>query len=210
VPESFLILHGIGNRRPPQHWQFLLAADLVERGHDVRYPQFPNPDSPSLDEWLEVLASELEAMVGPRRTVVCHSLACLLWFHAATRSLVNPVDRVLLVSPPASDRVPREGASFRIGALDARAVRNSATTDMAIVCSDADPYNPQGAATLYGEPLGVTAMVIEGAAHITPDSGYGSWPFVLDWCLSEPEQSTDGVVQDRAGTAPSARSRSTA
>lgn len=35
---SFLLLHGIENHRPPQHWQFLLAADLVGAGHDVRYP----------------------------------------------------------------------------------------------------------------------------------------------------------------------------
>lgn len=210
MPESFLILHGIGNRRPPQHWQFLLAAALVEHGHDVRYPQLPNPENPSLDEWLAVLTSELKAMVGRRRTVICHSLACLLWFHAAARTLVDPVDRVLLVSPPASDCVPPEGASFRLQTLGAGAVRSSATSELAIVCSDADPYNPYGAPTLYGDPLGIAATVIEGAAHITPDSGYGPWPFVLDWCLGEPEQTVDGVAQDRAGISPSARSRSTA
>jgi predicted alpha/beta hydrolase family esterase len=184
VSESFLILHGIGNRRPPQHWQFLLAAALVEAGHNVRYPELPNPDGPNLDDWLAVLGTELDSLTGSRRTVVCHSLACLLWFHAASRTLQDPVDRVLLVSPPASERVPDEGATFRLARLDAPAVRSSARGELAIVCSDADPYNPVGAPSLYGEPLGITATVIEGAAHITPDSGYGSWPFVLEWCLS--------------------------
>jgi hypothetical protein len=29
---GFLILHGVENHRPPEHWQFLLAAQLVEHG----------------------------------------------------------------------------------------------------------------------------------------------------------------------------------
>ncbi len=184
VTESFLILHGIGNHRPPQHWQFLLAAALVERGHDVRYPALPRPDDPRLEEWLAALPAELAALRGTRRTVVCHSLACLLWFHAAARSLVEPVDRVLLVSPPASDRVPVEGASFRLTDLDAPAVRASATTELAIVCSDADPYNPIGAQALYGDKFGIQTTVIPGAGHITPESGYGRWPWVEQWSLS--------------------------
>jgi hypothetical protein len=35
---GFLILHGVENHRPPEHWQFLLAAQLVEHGLEVRYP----------------------------------------------------------------------------------------------------------------------------------------------------------------------------
>lgn len=99
VADSFLILHGIGNLRPPQHWQFLLAAGLVERGHDVRYPGLPSPDSPNLDSWLVALATELDSTTEARRTIVCHSLSCLLWFHAAARGLSRPVDRVLLGAP---------------------------------------------------------------------------------------------------------------
>ncbi len=111
---SFLILHGIGNHRPPGHWQFLLAAQIVEGGHEVRYPALPEPDAPQLERWLDVLDEELAALGGEQRVVVCHSLACLLWFRAAERGLWagGAVDRLLLVSPPESECLPDGGASF--------------------------------------------------------------------------------------------------
>jgi predicted alpha/beta hydrolase family esterase len=180
---SFLILHGIENHRPPEHWQFLLAAQLVERGNEVRYPALPEPDAPQLEQWLSTLQLELAALRGKQRVVVCHSLACLLWFHAAQRGIGNPIDRLLLVSPPASEHVPDGGASFRLDSFDADAVRASVNGDIAITCSDADPYNPTGAQSLYGDPLDVSATIVEGAGHITPETGFGPWPFATKWCL---------------------------
>ena len=112
------------------------------------------------------------------------SLACLLWFKAAAQlSAEERVDRLALVSPPASARVPEEGASFRIEALDVAAILATAKSEIRIFCSDADPYNPQGAQQLYGDPLGIRADVVVGAGHITPDSGYGPWPAIEQWCI---------------------------
>lgn len=183
VQTGYLILHGVENERPPQHWQFLLAAALVRRGHEVRYPALPSPHAPVLGAWLEELDAQCDALAGDRRVVVCHSLACLLWFHAAARGLA-PVDRVLLVAPPESARVPDAAASFRLAELDPVAVRASGREEIAIACSDADPYNGAGAQALYGDPLGVAANVCAGAGHITPDSGFGYWPFAEQWCCA--------------------------
>lgn len=188
MESGFLILHGIENYRPPGHWQFLLAAELVAHGQLVRYPAMPEPHAPDLAQWLSVLAAELEALSDRRRVVVCHSLACLLWFHAAERGIDSPVDRLLLVSPPASERVPAAGASFRLHSFNVEAVRASVRDQIGIVCSDADPYNPQGAQRLYAEPLGVTATIVEGAGHITPDTGFGPWPYPAEWCLTTERQ----------------------
>ncbi len=189
MPSSYLILHGIDNHRPPQHWQFLLAAKLIERGCEVRYPGLPEPDAPVRDSWLSALDHELNALTGEERVVVCHSLACLLWFAFSERQDAGGdrarADRLLLVSPPASDRVPEAGASFRLSGFDARAVRESVRGEIAIACSDADPYNPAGAQTTYGDALGVTAKVFPGACHITPETGYGPWCFATEWCLGD-------------------------
>jgi hypothetical protein len=186
---SFLILHGLDNQRPPQHWQFLLAAQLVERGHDVRYPQMPESGAPELEQWLSALQLELGALGGQEQVVVCHSLACLLWFHAAVRGIGAPVTRLLLVSPPASEDVPDSGASFRLNRFDSDAVRSSVRGEIAIACSDSDPYNLAGAQSLYGDPLNVTATTVEGGGHITPGNGYGPWPFATAWCLANPSRS---------------------
>ena len=180
---GFLILHGIENHRPPGHWQFLLAARLVELGREVRYPDLPDPDAPRYDRWRDRLREELAALCSDERVVVCHSLACLLWFRAAPELGDNErIDRLLLVSPPSSDRVPEAGASFRLREFDAHAVRTSVRGEIAIFCSDADPYNPPGAQALYGDALGVTAVVFRGAGHITPESDYGPWNAAEDWC----------------------------
>jgi uncharacterized protein len=181
---GFLILHGIENHRPPQHWQFQLAAELARQGHDVRYPALPEPDAPQLDQWLQALNDELAALSDPQLTVVCHSLACLLWLHAATCTPSAQADRVLLVAPPDSRQVPEAGASFRLERFDQEAVRVSARRELVIVCSDDDPYNPLGAQALYGDPLGIQATIISAGGHITPDDGYGRWPLAENWCLS--------------------------
>ncbi|WP_433828631.1 RBBP9/YdeN family alpha/beta hydrolase [Actinoplanes sp. CA-015351] len=101
MSESFLLLHGWQNRRPPEHWQHWLAGELIKLGHSVDYPQLPDPDFPLLEDWLAELRTRVAAMSGNRRTVLCHSLGCLLWLNAAARAEVPlQVDRVLLVAPP--------------------------------------------------------------------------------------------------------------
>jgi hypothetical protein len=181
---AFLILHGIENHRPPEHWQFWLAKQLRELGHAVAYPALPDPDTPYYPAWAAELRGLLKGFDGAPRTVVCHSLACLLWLRAAAEVVRSPVDRLLLVSPPASASVPETGASFRLERLDIAAVRATVTAELAIACSDVDPYNPEGAQRLYGDALGVDAHVLPGAGHITPDDGYGPWPWALQWCLA--------------------------
>lgn len=179
---SFLILHGLENHRPPGHWQFWLAARLAEQGHEVIYPDLPDPDRPSYDAWERELHGLLGEMRGGERVVVCHSLACLLWLRAAGEiSEAERPDRLLLVSPPESPAVPEGGAQFRVAQLDAEAVRASVRGETVIACSDDDPYSPTGAHELYGAPLGVRVDLIRGGGHITPDDGYGPWPSLEAW-----------------------------
>ena len=46
------------------------------------------------------------------------------------------------------------------------------------MCSDNDPYCPEGAANVY---RGLPTDLLEGEGHINPDSGYGPWPAVEAW-----------------------------
>ncbi len=75
----FLVLHGWQNRRPREHWQHWLADSLRATGEQVLYPQLPDPELPSLPEWLSILRDELEMLGDGERVVICHSLGCLLW-----------------------------------------------------------------------------------------------------------------------------------
>jgi serine hydrolase len=172
---SFLILHGL-QASGPGHWQTWLAARLRADGERVAYPDLPDADLPSLPSWRAALDGELAALPAGEVIVVCHSLACLLWLHHVADGGAQ-ADRALLVAPASeSAEVPEIQGFFPVPlpAL-ARGVR--------LVCSDNDPYCPEGAATLYGEPLGIPVDVLPGTGHINPDTGFGPWPTAEAWCL---------------------------
>ncbi|MFE4949100.1 RBBP9/YdeN family alpha/beta hydrolase [Leifsonia sp. NPDC056665] len=180
---AFLILQGWGNFRPPGHWQYELAAALRERGERVVYPQLPDAQQPDLSAWREAAAAALgEASEGEARvTVVAHSLSAMLWLGARPddAGAGSPVERVLLAAPPSPAYLRENPEVAAFAALDPS--RPAAKTR--IVASDADPCNPEGAHAVFAGPLGIPLTTIPGGGHLTPASGYGTWPSVLDWCL---------------------------
>lgn len=178
----FLVVHGWQNRRPAGHWQRWLTDTLRGAGEQVRYPQLPEPDLPALDAWRAVLRDELARLGDGERVVICHSLGCLLWLqHARDARPQDVVDRVLLVCPPGPSRLPAALDAFTAGPLDPDAVARTARRGAELVCTDADPWCPEGAAGFYGRALGLPVHVVQGAGHLSLDEGYGPWPAVLDW-----------------------------
>jgi predicted alpha/beta hydrolase family esterase len=182
MSNGYLLLHGWQNRRPPGHWHHWLASRLADAGHTVAYPQLPDPDEPSLDAWLGVLQTESGALEGDERIVVCHSLSCLLWLHAAARGAVR-ADRVLLVAPPSPTLIATfpEVAEFVPPAVTAGQLQAAAATTRVAVGTE-DPYCPEGATAAFPQHLLADLDVLPGAGHVNPDSGYGRWPSVLTWC----------------------------
>jgi predicted alpha/beta hydrolase family esterase len=179
---SFLILHGVENRRPAEHWQYELAQRLREGGEQVFYPVLPDPDRPTLAAWIEAIEAELGMMRG-ERVVVCHSLACTAWFHLAAGRDEPPADRVLLVSPPGPTAFSWDViAGFTPEPLDLTRLKPAVTTPR-LVCSDNDPYCPEGGAEVFGRPLGCDVDLLRAAGHVAVPDGYGPWPSVLEWCL---------------------------
>jgi uncharacterized protein len=172
---SFLILHGLRGSGPG-HWQTWLAARLRADGERVAYPDLPDAELPSLPAWREALGGELAALPAGETIVVCHSLACLLWLHHVSEGGAQ-ADRALLVAPPSESAGIAEIAEFFPVPLPRLA------DGARLVCGDNDPYCPEGADTLYGEPLGIPADVLPGASHIHPETGYGPWPAAEVWCL---------------------------
>lgn len=179
----FLLLHGWQNRRPRAHWQWWLAERLRRDREPVLYPPLPDPERPSLAAWTEVLLAELDQLGEGERVVIAHSLSVLLWIGAAAQVASRaPVDRVLLVAPPSRSLLSRhpEVADFTAVAVDPGALAAAAAATR-MVCTDNDPYCPEGAAAALG---GVTDDVdlIPGGAHLNVDAGYGPWPAMLEWC----------------------------
>jgi predicted alpha/beta hydrolase family esterase len=187
MARRFLFLHGIGGRSLdyPEHWQSWLAARLRADGHFVSLPRLPGGEHPSLAAWTVALDDELTQLAAGagERVVLCQSTGGILWLHNARA--VQPeqrVDRVLLVAPPcATSGDPRLDSFFPVP-LDPAAVAAAAGSTR-LICSDNDPWCPEGADAVYAEPLHLDVEVIPGAEHVDDESGYGPWPHLEAWCL---------------------------
>jgi serine hydrolase len=184
VNRRFLLLHGLSGSSA-EHWQVWLEGRLREHGAWIRFPELADPDAPVPEVWEGQLAAELEDLMrgAGERVVLAHSLGAILWLRH-TRSIVpeQRPDRVVLVAPPCVPAgIPEIAPFFPVGA-EADRVRAAAGTTL-LVCSDNDPYCPDGANRVYGAPLGIASEVIPGAAHLNTDAGYGPWPQLEEWCL---------------------------
>jgi predicted alpha/beta hydrolase family esterase len=174
MARGFLILHGLQGSGPG-HWQTWLAARLRAGGEHVAYPDLPDADMPSPSAWRNVLEGELAALPRGEVIVVCHSVSCLLWLHHVAEGGA-PAGRALLVAPPSESAPVPEIAGFFPVPLPALG------DGARLVCSDDDPFCPEGAANLYGEPLGIAVDLLPGRGHLNPDAGFGPWPAVEAWC----------------------------
>ena len=176
-----VVLHG-WQGSGADHWQSWLAGRLRAAEREVRYPDLPDPDAPSLKDWLGALPAALEGLADDGFDVVAHSLGAVLWLHhvAAGTTCPRPA-RVALVAPPSPSTTIAEITAFFPPPLDVDTVRHGAGGTV-LVGSDDDPYTPEGIALAYGRPLKMPTTIIVGGGHLNPDAGYGEWPAVLDWC----------------------------
>ena len=137
---AYLILHGYQGSGPG-HWQTWLAGRLRSGDAKVHYPDLPDADLPRLGAWLDALAGELDAIAEPP-VVLCHSLACLLWMHHVAGGGGPP--RACCWSRRRRRRACRRSCSSFFPAPTVT-IENAR-----LVCSDNDPYCPEGAVSLYG------------------------------------------------------------
>ena len=166
----------------PGHWQTWLEEQLAANGRETRRPQFADLDDPDLAQWKQALRETVADLAPDGYDVVAHSLGAVLWLHHVADPGVAPrAARVLLVGPPSPYTKIPEIAGFFPPPMDVDTVRHSADGTVLAAGSD-DPYLPEGIAEAYGRPLKMATTIIDGGGHLNPDSGYGAWPAVLDWC----------------------------
>ena len=187
-----IIGHGYTNVRPEGHWQRNLAQSLRAAGHQVFYPQFPNPDAPIADDWQSLLIAETglaaEIQGAGELIYVGHSLGSVNWLLAASRgSLPTTFDRVLLVAPADPSLLGRmPGFDLDLSVPNLAAKVAAATRSLTLIGSDSDPWSPNGIQATFGDPLQTQAIIAPGAKHFSKDDGFGPWRGVIDW-VADPQ-----------------------
>lgn len=183
-----LINHGLANRRLPNHWQRHLATELRQQGHLVSYAQFPNPETPELEAWQQLLIAEAELLADAGESLgelvfIGHSLGCLNFLWAAVhQSLPVKFDRTLLVAPADPALLPDlEIGGFTLTDPAFAAQIRAYAGDLTVVASDKDQWIPRGIQATFGQPLQVEPVIIKGGKHISLADGWGRWQGVIDW-----------------------------
>jgi predicted alpha/beta hydrolase family esterase len=165
----------------------LTAAALRNQGHQVWYPQFPAPETPSPAEWQDLLRQEsnmMDEVESGEKIVIAHSLGTINFLYGALTDLLNkPFDRALLVAIPdpvmTSETTGIEGEplEFRNPALKPQL--NKWAASVTAVASDKDRWQPNGKD--FYAPLGIETIEVLGAGHFSLDDGWGSWPGLGTW-----------------------------
>lgn len=179
MPPRFVILHGWENRRPADHWEHWLFDELVAEGHEVDYPQLPDPDEPDLVTWLELLADLVTR--GEREvTLVAHSLATSLWLtHLARGGSPGRVTRLALVAIPS----PAVLAPTVVAPLIAHDPRIDPLPGVETIVfeGEGDEYSPHGVRADYAIDPRIPVELVPGGGHLVPASGFGPWPRIREW-----------------------------
>ncbi len=173
-----LILHGWGGSDDP-HWQAWLAGEIAKDYGTVAFPLLDNPHFPTKNRWVRQVKSLLETFEP--EVVICHSLANTLWFHLCHEGAIAPVKRLLLVAPPRLDLAIDTIKTF----FPVEPPANLFAEEVLMVTSDNDPYMSREEAAGLQAALGIEMKVLANAGHINADSGFGEWPWVLEWVKGE-------------------------
>lgn len=168
----------------------LTAARLRSAGHQVWYPQFPNPETPNPQDWQDLLRQEsnmMDEVEGGEKIVIAHSLGTINWLYGALTDLYNkPFDRALLVAIPdpamtaETTGIEGEPMDFRNPALKPQI--NKWAGSVVAVASDKDRWQPNG--TGFYQSLGLETIVVQGAGHFSLDDGWGAWSGLNKWAES--------------------------
>ena len=178
--KKVLILHGWGGS-PFPHWQAHTASSLIKDNYTVSFPQLPKKDNPTLSEWLDFLEKEFNHFKPD--IVVCHSLANMLWFHFVDKFDIEPIEKLMLVSPVSQDCKIEELKTF----FPYPIVKDLKAKEIIMVGSTNDPYMiPDEIMDLQIE-LNIGLKILENAGHINEDSGYGELSCSVEWIKREIE-----------------------
>ncbi len=185
MTESYLILHGLGGSGPT-HWQTWLYHELVKAGKTVYYPTLPQYERPQLSSWLNELDRTFQKIkIDEKLTVIAHSLGCILWLQYIKDGLPEMVNRVLLVAPPSPNHEHECIQGFF--PLDIKGIdKNKPFNHTLQIQSTNDPYCSVEDSQ-YFKHLGLSQMIMLNKGHINVESGFGPWPWMLDYCLNKQE-----------------------
>ena len=179
--DKVLILHGWGGSDTP-HWQAELAGTIAKAYGTVSFPLLDNCHFPSKNRWVKQLREILKDFKPD--TVVCHSLANILWFWFCSEpdiQKIPQIKRLFLISPPSLTTELETIKTFFPCSLP----ESLHADKIEMIVSDNDPYVKVEEAQMMAKHYGIPLEIIKDAGHINAESGYGKWEYIENLVLEQ-------------------------
>jgi hypothetical protein len=173
------IVHGIGGS-PSENWFPWLKEELQKLGCRVIAPQFPAPENPKLESWLEAFEKykpQLENSI-----VVGHSLG-VVFLLSVIESLERPVKAAFFVagfaSPLNNSEFDELVGTFVDRQFDWSRIRRNCRKFYTIN-SDDDPYVPLERGRELAKNLKTELITLKNAGHMNEETGFTRFDFLLE------------------------------
>jgi hypothetical protein len=178
---TILILHGIGGYAGI-HWQQWLYDELVKTGHKVIMPNLPDSDHPDRKTWLKTVKENIKDINSSDFVIVAHSLGV-----ATALDLIENTSIKTLIS--VSGFAYDYGAELNSYFLKERNIDfekvNRNLKQVFVIYGDNDPYLPQEVLRSLADNLKVEPEVVSSGGHLNTDSGYKTFPRLLEIIKNE-------------------------
>jgi len=172
--DRVLILHGWGGSDYP-HWQAILASEIAKNYGTVSFPLIHHPHFPHLNRWRKEILSHLDRFKPD--TLICHSLANILWLHLCSEGIAPHLKRLYMVSMPSINTKHDMLKSFFPVPLPASL--NADIIKFAI--SDNDPWVSVDEIKEIANRYNASIHIEPNGGHLNIESGFGKW----DWIEKE-------------------------
>jgi hypothetical protein len=178
---TILILHGIGGHAGI-HWQQWLHDELVKASHKVIMPNLPDSDRPDRKNWLKTVKEKVKDINSSNLVMVAHSLGATTALDLIENT---PVKTLISVSGFAYDYGAELNSYFmKEKTIDFEKVNRNLKQTF-VIYGDNDPYLPQEVLRSLADNLKVEPEVIPGGGHLNTDSGYKTFPRLLEIIKNE-------------------------
>lgn len=177
---NVFILHGTGGH-PKENWFPWLKEELEKENYNVSIPQFPNPDKPLIDPWLQELESYKDK-INKDTILIGHSLGGLFLLRILER-IEKRVKAAIIVSGSAGVKPIKfyDGDyNFSNGfEFDWDKIKSNAKKFI-VFHSDNDPFISLGNGELIAKKLGVKLNFTPNAGHFNTMAGYTKFDSLLE------------------------------
>lgn len=181
---DIVILHGtLGS--PEGNWFPWLKSECVALGHKVYVPEFPTPEGQNPDNWCRVLRDQAPVF-GEDTIIIGHSIGATYLLHIL--AVLNvPLKASFFISPVmdiiGNAEYDTLNAQFIAPILNQKwqwPDLKEKMGDAYLMHGDNDPYVPTAHAQTLSDGLNIPIDMIAEGGHLNAESGYTSFPHLLD------------------------------